>query len=150
MSPEKTLTTSDIAAAPDREARERQARDRTDAHAAGTPIALGPAGTDVREPRPDMPRSVDDTRAPLFVEEEAGGFRTRWSAIQTGFVDEPRKAVEQADSLVAEVMQRLAQEFAEKRRQLEAQWERTDQISTEDLRLAMRTYRSFFERLLAI
>jgi hypothetical protein len=98
----------------------------------------------------DGPRLVDDVPAPLFANEEAGGYRSRWSAIQTGFVDEPRKAVEEADTLVAEVMKQLAEVFAGERRQLESQWERADQVSTEDLRLAMRRYRSFFERLLAI
>lgn len=95
-------------------------------------------------------RAVDEAPAPLFANEDAAGYRTRWSAIQTGFVDEPRKAVEEADTLVAEVMKRLAEVFANERRQLESEWERSDQISTEDLRLAMRRYRSFFERLLSI
>lgn len=93
---------------------------------------------------------ADERPSALFANEEAGGYRTRWSAIQTGFVDEPRKAVEEADNLVAEVMTRLAAVFADERRQLEAHWERADQISTEDLRLAMRRYRSFFERLLSV
>jgi hypothetical protein len=84
------------------------------------------------------------------VNEEAEGYRTRWGAIQTGFVDEPRKAVEQADALVAEVMTRLADVFSEERRRLEAHWERSDRVSTEDLRVAMRRYRSFFERLLSM
>ena len=88
--------------------------------------------------------------AQLFAAEDAAAFRTRWSGIQTGFVDEPRRAVEEADSLVAEVMKRLAEGFANERRGLEAQWERADQVSTEDLRLAMRRYRAFFERLLAV
>jgi hypothetical protein len=74
----------------------------------------------------------------------------RWSGIQTGFVDEPRRAVEEADSLVAEVMKRLAEGFASKLHDLEAQWKRADRISTEDLRLAMRRYRAFFERPLAV
>jgi hypothetical protein len=93
---------------------------------------------------------IAETPAPLFANEDASGYRTRWSAIQTGFVDEPRKAVEEADTLVAEVMKRLAEVFADERHQLEAQWERADQVSTEDLRLAMRRYRSFFERLVAM
>ena len=65
-------------------------------------------------------------------------------------MDEPRKAVEEADTLVAEVMKRLAEVFATERTRLESQWERSDQVSTEDLRLAMRRYRSFFERLLSL
>jgi hypothetical protein len=95
-------------------------------------------------------RAVDEAPAPLFASEDAAGYRTRWSAIQTGFVDEPRKAVEEADALVAEVMKRLAEGFANERRQLESEWERSDRISTEDLRIAMRRYRSFFERLLSV
>jgi hypothetical protein len=129
MSPDKRLSTSDIAAADI----ERVPND------------------DDRLQRPDAPHMIgEDAPAPLFANEDASGYRTRWSAIQTGFVDEPRHAVEEADALVAEVMKRLAEVFADERRQLEAQWERTEQVSTEDLRLAMRRYRSFFERLLAI
>jgi hypothetical protein len=131
---DKRLSTHDIAAAGDASARTAvQSRDQHDQVAA-----------------PDAPRTVDDSPAPLFVSEDAAGYRTRWSAIQTGFVDEPRKAVEEADALVAEVMKRLAEIFADERGQLESQWERADQISTEDLRLAMRRYRSFFERLLSV
>ena len=87
---------------------------------------------------------------PLFAEDVQRGFRTKWQNIQIGFVDEPRHAVEEADELVAELMQQLAQSFSDQRSQLEKQWEQTDKVSTEDLRLALRRYRSFFERLLAI
>ena len=90
------------------------------------------------------------TPAPVFVRGDADGYRTRWSAIQTGFVDEPRHAVEEADSPVAEVVTRLAESFAGERGRLESAWERNDQVSTEDLRQAMRRYRSFFERLLSV
>jgi hypothetical protein len=72
-----------------------------------------------------------------------------WKDIQAEFVDEPRKAVQDADALVAELMQRLAQTFASEREQLEAQWAGGDDVSTEDLRRSLRRYRSFFERLLA-
>ena len=92
----------------------------------------------------------DDGRTPLFATADADGYRTRWSAIQTGFVDEPRHAVEEADALVAEVMKRLAEVFADERGRLEGVWERNDQVSTEDLRQAMQRYRSFFERLLTV
>jgi hypothetical protein len=88
--------------------------------------------------------------APLFVDAELNGYRARWGGIQTGFVDEPRKAVEQADALVAELMQRLTDGFASERHRLEERWGRNEQASTEDLRQAMRRYRSFFERLLTI
>jgi hypothetical protein len=86
----------------------------------------------------------------MFAVDEAAGFRTRWEAIQTGFVDQPRKAVEEADALVAQVIKRLSEVFADERTNLEHQWDRGDQSSTEDLRLALRKYRSFFDRLLSL
>ena len=75
---------------------------------------------------------------------------SRWDSIQTGFVDEPRKAVEQADNLVASAMKRLAEVFAEERSKLEKQWDRGDNVSTEDLRVALQRYRTFFQRLLSV
>ena len=76
-------------------------------------------------------------------------FQQRWEEIQTRFVDEPRGAVEDADSLVANLMQQLAQGFAKERERLEAQWGRGEDISTEDLRVALQRYRTFFQRLLS-
>jgi len=89
-------------------------------------------------------------RGALFHDEEAGGFRSRWDAIQTGFVDEPRAAVEQADALVAQVVSRVVQVFGEQRTTLEHQWDRDRDVSTEDLRLALTRYRAFFDRLLSV
>lgn len=94
--------------------------------------------------------ATDEQAAPLFSPEEAKDFRARWDTIQGGFVDEPRRAVEEADSLVAGAMKRLAEMFANERAKLEGQWDRGDSVSTEDLRLALRRYRSFFGRLLSI
>jgi hypothetical protein len=85
----------------------------------------------------------------LFAEQDAADLRQRWSDIQTAFVDEPRRSVEQADSLVAEVMQRLAEGFANERGSLERQWDRGDNVTTEDLRVALQRYRSFIDRLLS-
>jgi hypothetical protein len=87
---------------------------------------------------------------PLFSEPEMGDFRSQWSKLQTGFVDEPRRTVEDADKLVASVMQRLAEGFANERSGLEKQWDRGDNVSTEDLRVALQRYRSFFDRLLKL
>jgi len=87
---------------------------------------------------------------PLFSESELGEFRSRWSHVQTGFVDEPRRTVEDADKLVASVMQRLAEGFANERSGLEKQWDQGDHASTEDLRVALQRYRSFFDRLLKL
>ena len=86
----------------------------------------------------------------LFSEPEMGDFRSQWSKLQTGFVDEPRRTVEDADKLVAAVMQRLAEGFANERSGLEKQWDSGDNVSTEDLRVALQRYRSFFDRLLKL
>jgi hypothetical protein len=94
--------------------------------------------------------ALEEQAAPLFSAEEAKDFRGRWDAVQVGFVDEPRRAVVQADSLVAAAMKRLAEMFAAERSKLESQWDRGDDVSTEDLRLALRRYRSFFGRLLSV
>ena len=87
---------------------------------------------------------------PLFPENEATNFRNRWTEIQAAFVDEPRRAVEQADTLVADVIKRLASSFADERSKLEGQWGRGDNVSTEDLRVALQRYRAFFDRLLSV
>lgn len=96
----------------------------------------------------DAPSRGDGT--PLFPSNELNDLRTRWKEIQTAFVDEPRKAVEQADGLVASAMKRLAEVFAQERSRLEQQWDRGDNVSTEDLRVALQRYRSFFDRLLSV
>ena len=100
--------------------------------------------------RGDETLVIDDRPMPMFATAEATGFRTQWDAIQTGFVDEPRKAVVEADALVAMVIKRLSETFADERAALEHQWGKGDEISTEDLRVALRKYRSFFERLLSL
>jgi hypothetical protein len=85
-------------------------------------------------------------RSPEFVQD----LRERWDGIQTGFVDEPRAAVRQADELVASAIKRLAESFAEARSTLEGQWARGDEINTEDLRVALKKYRSFFQKLMSV
>ena len=95
------------------------------------------------------PSGNEGGAAALLADEDAGGFRSRWNEIQVRFVDEPRGTVQEADRLVAEMMERLAQMFSEERTRLESQWERGDDVSTEDLRIALQRYRSFFERLLS-
>jgi hypothetical protein len=93
------------------------------------------------------PRAEDD--GPLLPESQGAELQTRWEAIQVRFVDDPRNAVEEADALVASTMQQLADGFASAREDLERQWSRGEDISTEDLRVALQRYRSFFKRLLA-
>jgi hypothetical protein len=105
---------------------------------------------------PEVPKAEESHEATepelsrLFSDETERELRTQWHEIQTGFVDEPRRAVEQADELVARLMQQLAQSFSDQRNSLERQWDQTEKISTEGLRLALRRYRSFFERLLSV
>jgi hypothetical protein len=124
--------------------------DRTDVPMSGTNKAVAapaPSAAD-REPRHVADKSPD--RPPLFPEHDAGELRKRWSDVQAGFVDEPRRAVEQADSLVADTMKRLAEGFAAERTNLERQWDRGDNVTTEDLRITLQRYRSFFDRLLTV
>lgn len=115
------------------------------AGAAGPPAAgmaaAGAAGTGTAD-------SASNS-APLLSAEASSSFQLRWKEVQTRFVDEPRAAVEEADGLVANLMQQLAEGFAQERERLEAQWDRGEDISTEDLRVALQRYRSFFQRLLS-
>jgi hypothetical protein len=137
---EARLSTADLAAASDR-AMERDVTRETH-HASGNVLADAP----VRQPA-----EIDDDRAtPLFAGNESDDFRHRWTDIQAAFVDEPRQAVEKADALVAEAMKRLAEIFARERGNLEQQWSKGGDVSTEDLRVALRRYRSFFDRLLSV
>ncbi|MET8429556.1 hypothetical protein [Nocardia sp. NPDC004860] len=107
------------------------------------------------EPESQAAETAAPTDAPteeeapqLLTTEDEEGFRVRWQEIQNKFVDDPRDAVHAADTLVANVMQTLATTFAEHKQELEGQWNRGEQADTEDLRMALRRYRSFFNRLL--
>jgi hypothetical protein len=102
-------------------------------------------------PAPAAPKNgASEPNEPLFAANDTQDFRSRWEKIQIGFVDEPRKAVEQADELVASAIKRLAEVFSSERQKLEAEWDKNDNVSTEDLRVALRRYRSFFDRLLSV
>ena len=112
--------------------------------------ATTPAGAPAAQAAPGSGAAgTASSTGPLLGTEDAEGFRARWTDIQTGFVDAPRRAVEQADALVAELMQHLARTFADERGRLERHWDRGDDVPTDDLRDAFQRYRSFFERLLA-
>jgi len=126
------LTTADLAAVPARTEDEKYMR----------------PGDRANEARVRSDES--DDRHPLFAERETEDLRSQWNEIQANFVDEPRKSVEAADGLVASAIQRLAESFASERSNLEDQWARGGDASTEDLRLALRRYRSFFDRLLSV
>lgn len=145
---EEDLTTADLAQGK----RPAVSEDRPRPVLAGRPdgeIAQSNVQNILRDVRNTTDRAASDS-TPLFPANELEELRNRWSAIQTAFVDEPRTAVEQADGLVAAAMKRLAEVFAEERFKLEQQWDRGDNVSTEDLRIALQRYRSFFQRLLSI
>jgi hypothetical protein len=132
MAVERDLTTSALARAADEN------------RAAGRPE---PDAADVGNGHADLSQS-SRTREPLLASDQTERFTARWQEIQAAFVDEPQRSVEQADALVADLMQRLAAVFSREREQLEAQWAQGDDVSTEDLRIALQRYRSFFDRLL--
>jgi hypothetical protein len=105
----------------------------------------------------DAPIARDETKAgaesrerlePLFDPGRERELRQRWHGLQSRFVDDPRETVSEADSLVAELLRDLAQSFDEARSKLEGQWSSGEDVSTEDLRVTLQRYRSFFERLL--
>ena len=93
--------------------------------------------------------SREEDFAPLFEANEAEGFRTQWLEIQSRFVDDPSVSVKDADDLVADVIKNITRSFADKRIALEGQWKSGD-VSTEELRVALKRYRSFFNRLLTL
>lgn len=103
-----------------------------------------------RRPAASAGANTDDRATPLFEASQAENLRNQWTAIQTKFVDEPRRSVEEADQLVASAIKSLAEVFATEREGLEHNWDRGDDVSTEDLRVALQKYRSFFDRLLSV
>jgi hypothetical protein len=100
----------------------------------------------------ESPAAVEELpeRASLFADDQASELRARWQEVQIEFVDDPRQAVQDADALVADLMKRLATTFADERNNLEDQWEHGDDVSTEELRVTLQRYRSFFDRLLSL
>jgi hypothetical protein len=134
---ETGLSTADLAAGMDR---------RSSSQMGSTATAESTNGNI----HPNGSGHTDEGGTPLLDENKASEFRSRWDGIQASFVDEPRKSVEQADTLVAEAMQHLAQVFSDERSKLENQWSGGGDPSTDDLRLALQRYRTFFHRLLSI
>lgn len=120
----------------------------------------GESVEDVRDTRPveEERRSaasgpadaISDELEPLFETEEAKKFRSQWLSIQSKFVDDPRESVKQADELVASVLKSVTMGFSDRRVGLEKQWNSGENISTENLRVALKRYRSFFDRLLTL
>jgi hypothetical protein len=141
------LTTADLAGVRDQKekAMDRDSRTTSAARAENRVDGAGAAtGTATARAK------VEEDLGPLFSTDEAADFQQRWNNIQVAFVDEPRHAVEDADRLIAQTMKRLAEVFAGERQNLEHQWDQGDNVSTEELRVALRRYRSFFSRLLRV
>jgi hypothetical protein len=134
---ENALTTADLATSANRPATSLQA-DRPVLEALNTD---GVTKTTIKE---------DTQLEPLFTQHVATDFRSRWDVVQRSFVDDPQAAVRAGDELVAQVIKSLAETFADQRSGLEGGDEHTEESTTENLRLSLRRYRSFFERLLSI
>jgi hypothetical protein len=111
-------------------------------------IARETAVTTESRPSPNRVPEPGDTQTVWGNESEIREFRSRWGNIQTAFVDEPRQAVREADQLVQSVIKTLADRFTHDREELVHQWDRGDNVSTEDLRISMQRYRTYLDRLL--
>ena len=122
-----------------------------------TPVIDRPASTadvaremDERARQAQQPLDGAQSNAPLLSNELTQRLQSEWTDIQASFVDEPRQAVQHADELVAFAIRQIAETFARERSGLEGQWDREGEVSTEDLRVALTRYRSFFHRLLSM
>jgi hypothetical protein len=142
------LTTADLAHSANRPEQADRAEQETESPSSRMPVRSERGVTDISQ---KQTKSADEIEAtPLFPDQQLNELKSQWNDIQTGFVDEPRSAVQRADTLVASTMQQLAEAFARERSQLEQQWSRGDSVSTEDLRVAFQRYRSFFRRILSM
>ncbi|HET7813679.1 MAG TPA: hypothetical protein VFL13_04845 [Candidatus Baltobacteraceae bacterium] len=104
--------------------------------------------TDVRATGTRTDASVDTTEGGFLPPEQMDDLRSRWSDVQASFVDDPQSAVQQAHDLVTRIVNDLTNTFTRERSSLESQWSGGGEADTEDLRVALQRYRSFFNRLL--
>jgi hypothetical protein len=148
-SKEKHLSTEDIAGAPKKQDTNIKQKAETDPRG-GLAKSGSPMADTAQAERGKPGTKHEKDLVPLFSNEAVQGFRSRWTALQTGFVDEPRRAVQEADELVAQVIKDLAETFSDERSKLERQWDQGDKVSTEDLRVVLQRYRSFFDRFLSV
>ncbi|HEX3219973.1 MAG TPA: hypothetical protein VHU77_08100 [Candidatus Limnocylindria bacterium] len=151
-SQDSRVSTADLASAGDRQQQEtaqpQQTVGSTDERAKSeAPVGIQSRDTSAQA-SPAQAETADAERTPVMSADAAEEYRGRWQETQADFVDDPRSAVATADALVAEVMKRVAEEFANERNGLEKQWNEGGEASTEDLRVAFQRYRSFFSRLL--
>jgi hypothetical protein len=153
---ERTLSTADFVAGSD-EPRAREQRDlpqlrepQPDHEQRMTQVETRSAGATSRNSGDASGAAQPEPLAELFAGDVAQAFRSRWDAVQIGFVDDPKQAVKQADELVAQVMKSLAESFSRQRSTIEGDVGGGNEASTENLRVALQRYRSFFQRLLSL
>jgi len=146
MEERRELSTADLANTA--EAHDRPLTEEARARAQRPDDTVGAEHRATAEPVAEKVR--ESSRAMLFPNEEAERMRSEWTDIQAAFVDAPRDAVQRADQLVAGTMKRIAEVFAGERHNLEQQWDRGGDVTTEDLRVALQRYRAFFDRLLTL
>ncbi|WP_234835041.1 RodZ family helix-turn-helix domain-containing protein [Mycolicibacterium stellerae] len=120
------------------------------ADTAQAPVETAPPADMAQAPVDDPVETAGSSDQMLFADGELTDMRSRWTEVQSAFVDDPRDCVQKADSLVADVVDKLTAGFSGARAHLEEQWSRGEEVSTEDLRIALKRYREFFERLLAV
>jgi hypothetical protein len=152
---ESADTTGGFANPTETETREAPAETyESPAEAHQPPVDTGHAPDDTSHAREDTSHvradTADSSDAMLFADGELTDMRARWVEVQSAFVDDPRDCVQKADGLVADVVDKLTTSFSGARAHLEEQWSRGEEVSTEDLRIALKRYREFFERLLAV
>lgn len=121
--------------------RDTERQESSTATTTPTPTGMAANGTD--------PSEDQKAREPLVSRDRAEDYSTRWNEVKGIFVDEPRQAVGQADELVGQLLDELEELFRQQRRDIEQGLD-ADETSTEDLRQALRRYRSFFDRLLSL
>lgn len=122
----------------------------TDQSTLGTDPSTAGAHRSTTGADPSITQLESAAEESLFAHDEVSGLRARWDDVQAGFVDDPRECVQKADGLVSDVVDQLTTSFSQARSRLEEQWARGEEASTEDLRLALKRYREFFQRLLAV
>jgi hypothetical protein len=129
----------------------QQTRQDESSVGARDPVAESTPGEAARqgEPRSGTAHVDSVEGVSLIAHDRCVDYRSRWGVVQGDFIDEPRKAVTDADALVGEILDDLSETFHGQRRSLERQWE-DDESTTEDMRIALRRYRTFFDRLLSL
>jgi hypothetical protein len=132
------------------QADESSAPGRAPVTGADQPATAATEAVETTAPSGTAAEAEGSTDRSLFADNDLSGLRSRWDDVQAGFVDDPKDCVQKADALVADVVERLTAGFSDARARLEAQWARGEDASTEDLRQALKRYRDFFQRLLAV